>query len=121
MTKEEIAQYEQNAKLVRAENEGLTAAFKKWLSAKKLTPKTISKHIDYTEVYLEYLLYYDVKSSKNYEDVGGFFEWYDRKVMYGSSKEAYGSLKKYYAFLYENKLADDDIMEEVKEAKGYFE
>ncbi len=121
MTKKELEQHEQAEKGIRAENAGLIKAFKKWLTAKKLTPKTISKHIEYTEVYMEYLVYYEPKSSKNYEDLGGFFEWYDRKVMFGSSKEAYGSLKKYYAFLYENKLADDSIMEEVKEAKGYFE
>ena len=41
MDKEEIEQYEQSAKLVRAENKGLITAFKKWLTAKKLTPKTI--------------------------------------------------------------------------------
>jgi site-specific recombinase XerD len=121
MTKEEIEQQEREEEAIRAENVGLLAAFKDWLTAQKLTPKTIGKHVEYTEMYMDYLLDYDTASSKNYEDVGSFLEWYDRKVMFGSSKEAYSSLKKYYAFLYENKMADDDIMEEIKEAKGYFD
>ena len=121
MTKEEIEEYDRLDKAIRDENVGLLAGFRDWLTTKTLSRSTISKHINYADAYMQYLLYYDVYSCRNSVDFYGFFGWYDRKCTSGKSKEAYASLKKYYTFLHENQLANDSMIEQVKEAKEYFD
>ena len=74
------------------------------------------------EFYIDtYLLYYDAKSSKGYENVHGFLFFCENKVLYGNIKSFYASVKKYYTFMYESKLVDKETLEEVKECKEYFE
>ena len=57
--------YEPDASEIHKANEQHLENYSKWLRAKKLSPKTISKHLSNVDFYINYYLtYYDVQDVK---------------------------------------------------------
>ena len=117
----EIKEIEQNKK----ENKKYLQEFKKWLKAKKLTDKTINKHINNTEFYInDFLNYYEPQKMKKgcYCLNEYFSDFFIRKCMWSTAyatKETAASLKKFYQCMYElNHIEIDDynfLCTEIKE------
>ena len=119
---EELKKYEEERDIMRLENEQLLRAFNVWLINKSLSNKVIRNHFYNAKYYIdEYLVYYYVHTSIGYEDVRGFFTFCKLKIDDCDVKPFYTSVKKYYTFLYEKKLVDDEIMESVKKAKEFLD
>lgn len=93
-------QYEKDCKRIRLENEVLLNYFKKWLSDKKLSNKTIDKHVSNADFYInDFLLDEDaIEAAEGVGDIGMFLGyWFIRKAMWSSKaalKENAASLKK---------------------------
>jgi len=117
--------YEKKCKRIRNENEKILNGFKKWLSDKKLSKKTINKHRLNADFYInEFLLYEDaIEAADGTSEIGMFFGyWFIRKTMWAtktSIKENAASLKKFYQFMLETgrvlKESFDDLKETLKE------
>ncbi len=104
---ENYAQYEKDCERIRAENQELLDEFEKWLQEKNLTERTIGKHIDNVDFYInEFLLNEEATPAKNGAlDIGFFLGyWFIKKAMWSSKasiKSNAASLKKFYTFLQE--------------------
>jgi len=80
-------QYEKECKRIRKENENLLIDFKKWLSGKKLSKKTIDKHVSNVDFYInDFLLYEDaIEAADGVSSMGMFLGyWFIRKAMWSS-------------------------------------
>ncbi|MBI4745673.1 MAG: recombinase [Deltaproteobacteria bacterium] len=114
-------QYENDCKIIRIENEVLLNDFEKWLSDKKLSKKTIGKHVSNADFYInDFLLYEDaIEATEGVGDIGMFLGyWFIRKAMWASKaalKENAASLKKFYEFMLERKQVSKDSFENLKE------
>ncbi len=99
--------YEKDSEEIREENKVLLKAFEKRLLVSGLKNKTITKHIQNVDFYInDYLLYDDCVHAKDgISSVHGFFNWFfPRKAMWSSkasTKETVASLKKFYKCLSE--------------------
>ena len=99
--------FERASEVIRAENNVLLDGFEKWLSRSGLKEKTIRKHMQNTDFYInDYLLYDDCTRAKDgVSSLNGFFNWFfPRKAMWSSkaaTKETAASLKKFYKYLAE--------------------
>ncbi len=110
---------------IKKNNNKLLKGFEKWLKASKLKDKTINRHVDNVDFYInEFLLYEDAVEAKDgASDIGMFLGyWFIKKAMWSSSaqiKSNAASLKKFYTFLYEKGQIDkedlDDLKERIKE------
>ena len=91
------------------------------LRERALAAKTISKHIDNIDFYInEYLLYEDaVEPQEGTYSVSMFLGyWFIKKAMWASAasiKSNAASLKKFYAFLHERGLVSKDDLDSLKE------
>ena len=114
-------QYEKECKRIRKENENLLIDFKKWLSGKKLSKKTIDKHVSNVDFYInDFLLYEDaIEAADGVSSMGMFLGyWFIRKAMWSSKaaiKENAASLKKFYEFMLEKKKIAKESFEYLKE------
>lgn len=114
-------QYEKDSKRIRKENENLLNYFKKWLSDKKLSKKTIDKHVSNVDFYInDFLLYEDtIEAADGVSNIGMFLGyWFIRKAMWASKaaiKENATSLKKFYEFMLEKKNISKESFEYLKE------
>jgi hypothetical protein len=114
-------QYEKECKRIRKENENLLIDFKKWLSGKKLSKKTIDKHVSNVDFYInDFLLYEDaIEAADGVSSMGMFLGyWFIRKAMWSSKaaiKENAASLKKFYEFMLEKKKFSKESFEYLKE------
>lgn len=114
-------QYEKDCNRIRKENKDLLNGFKKWLSGKKLSKKTIDKHVLHVDFYInEFLLYEDAtRAADGVGRIGMFLGyWFIRKAMWASKtaiKENAASLIKFYAFLLERKQIPEESFEYLKE------
>ena len=125
MKKDEYQTYENEVKQIKKENEGYLNLFYKTLQQKKLSDKTIKKHIDNASFYInEYLTYYDANHMKDgMHAIGIFFdEWFPRKALWSnetSTKETAASLKKFYKCMADHGYVDEeeynDMCKEIKE------
>ncbi len=103
--------YERDSKAIRAENDVLLDGFEIWLSQRGLKEKTIRKHRQNADFYInDYLLYDDCTHAKDgVSSLNGFFNWFfPRKAMWSSkaaTKDTAASLKKFYKFLAESGVA----------------
>ena len=76
--------------------------FEKWLNEKKLSNKTIRKHINNSSLYInDYLFYYeDEKMEDGIYSINGFLGgWFIEKCLWSSKnslKETASSIKKFY-------------------------
>jgi len=127
---EQDLSFEQVDKLIdnqRAENDILINLFKKYLNGQSLAPKTIKKHGDNIDFYINtYLLHDEIeKPEDNLNSIGMYFDYFlPRKTMFGSAndtKNQIASLKKFYKFLLElNRISKNeynDMLEDIKESK----
>lgn len=100
--------YEKKVKENIKRNKKYLNEFKSWLNEKDLTEKTINKHFNNAEFYLnDYLNYYDVYSmEKGLDKLNSFLgDWFIRKCLYASKtsiKEMAASIKKFYQCMQEN-------------------
>ena len=114
-------QYEKECKRIRKENENLLIDFKKWLSGKKLSKKTIDKHVSNVDFYInDFLLYEDaIEAADGVSSMGMFLGyWFIRKAMWSRKaaiKENAASLKKFYEFMLEKKKFSKESFEYLKE------
>jgi intergrase/recombinase len=114
-------QYEKECKRIRKENENLLNDFKKWLSGKKLSKKTIDKHVSNVDFYInDFLLYEDaIEAADGVSNIGMFLGyWFIRKAMWSSKaaiKENAASLKKFYQFMLEMKVISEESFEYLQE------
>ena len=114
-------QYEKDCKRIRKDNENLLNDFKKWFSGKKLSKKTIDKHVSNVDFYInDFLLYEDaIEAADGVSSMGMFLGyWFIRKAMWSSKaaiKENAASLKKFYEFMLEKKKISKESFEYLKE------
>ena len=117
-------QYEEQAEKEREDNRKIIHQFRKWLVEKGLKEKTINKHVDNILFYInEYLLYEEaIPAEEGITSINEFFNWFfPRKAMWSSltsTKETVASLKKFYKYLVEIGLVDEEdyrfLLSEVK-------
>jgi len=104
----------------RVKNKKLLEEFSNWLKESGLTKKTINRHINNVNFYInEYLLNYDLTEAKDGIDEIDMFigDWFIRKAMWSSRAEIKAnatSLKKFYTFMNEKGLVEDIELKELK-------
>jgi len=104
--------YEIESSKIREENKKLLSEFSSWLSNSGLKEKTIRKHSQNIDLYINHFLLYDdcIPAKDGISSVNSFFNWYfPRKAMWSSitsTKENVASLKKFYKFLSEHGKID---------------
>jgi len=110
--------YEQECQIIRATNNLLLEDFEKWLKDSGLGQKTVRKHCENIDFYINhYLLYSDAVTPEEGMDSGyvsmflGY--WFIRKALWASAtsvKNNAVSLKKFGKFLSEqNKITEEDL------------
>ena len=114
----------------RKRNKKYIDEFESWLNEKKLTEKTIKKHISNVDLYVnDYLNYYDViKVEEGVDEVTSFLGgWFIEKCMWASRtslKETASSLKKFYQFMCEKDYVNEEdykmMCDEIKERMDDF-
>ena len=118
---DDFAAYEKACEKIRAANEKLLQDFEDWLTKKKLTTKTITRHVDNVDFYInEYLLYDDATEAKDGVYIIDSFlgYWFIRKATWASAasiKSNASSLKKFYTFMLERGLIDEEALHDLKE------
>jgi len=117
---DDYEQYEASCKKIRTTNNKILQDFEIWLKDSKLKETTIRKHIENVDFYInDFLLYEDAVEAKDGASEIGMFlgYWFIKKAMWASPaqiKSNAGSLKKFYAFLFENKLIDKEDLVDLK-------
>ena len=92
-----------------------------WLAAANLKDKTITKHRNNIDLYINhYLLYEDTVEAKDgSQDVDMFLGyWFIKKAMWASPaqiRSSAASLKKFYTFMNQKGLIDREQLQELKE------
>jgi intergrase/recombinase len=121
MIMDSYEQYKQDCERIREDNEKILTEFEKWLSDKKLSPKTIANHCDNVEFYInEFLLHEEaIDASDGVYEIGHFLGfWFIKKAMWASKssiKSNATSLKKFYEFMLEKGNIDEEAYYELKE------
>ena len=99
------------------QNKVLLNDFEKWLKAKGLTDKTILKHVQNIEFFInDYLNYYEPTPAS--EGIGGVSwflgDWFIRKAMWSNKTSILSyiaSFKKFYEYMYEiNEIDQEDLI-----------
>ena len=114
-------QYEKDCERIRGDNEKILNEFEKWLSDKKLSPKTIANHHDNMYFYInEFLLYEEaVKASEGVYKINYFLGyWFIKKALWACKTNIKGyvaSIKKFYEFMLEKGNIDEEAYEGLKE------
>ena len=120
-TDDDFKEYEQACVKLKGENKPLLEDFEQWLAGKGLAKKTIKRHTENIDFYInDYLLYDDaVPASEGVISVLMFFGyWFPRKAMWASPtsvREISASLKKFYTFMHKTGQIDADDLAELKE------
>ena len=113
--------YEQACKKIKKVNKHLLNEFKDWLAASDLSAKTIKKHRNNIDFYInEFLLYEEAIHSKSGAGSVDLFlgYWFIRKAMWAnqsSIRENAASLKKFYTFMHEKGLIEKDDLMDLKD------
>jgi site-specific recombinase XerD len=121
MIMDSYEQYEQDCARIRKDNEIILANFRKWLSDKELSSKTIESHLENIDFYInEYLLYEEATdASEGLYQVDLFLGfWFIKKAMWASKssiKSNATSIKKFYEFMLEKGNIDEEGFIELKE------
>ena len=117
----EYEKYEKDSKKIRTENKKLLKEFGNWLADSGLGKKTIKKHADNVDFYInEFLLYEEATPAKEGVDEIGYFlgYWFIKKAMWASKahiKANAASLKKFYTFLAEKGDVKKEDLKELKQ------
>jgi len=118
---DDYEKYEKECKRIRKENERILDEFDRWLRNANLKDKTISKHVDNIDFYInEYLLYEDAVEAKDGVNSVSMFlgYWFIKKAMWSSPeqiKSNAASLKKFYTFMLEKGMIEKDDLDGLKE------
>ena len=89
-------------------NAEFIVGFEAWLREKDLAEKTIRKHLNNTDLYInDYLNYYDItKAEDGIDEVYSFLNgWFIEKCLWASKtsiKETAASIMKFYQYMSEN-------------------
>ena len=119
---DDYEKYEAECEKIRAENEKLLEEFEGWLKNSGLSLKTIRSHSYNIDFYINhYLLYEDVTKPENGAHGVSMYlgYWFIRKAMWASPstiKSNAASLKKFYSFLLEKNLIDNEDLDDLKES-----
>ena len=104
---------------MQAQNKKVLDDFEEYLKKSGVTAKTISKHSDNIDFYINYYLLYDefVSPDKGHYRLDDFFTYYfPRKAMWSSAnsvKENITSLKKFYKHLNELSFITDEELKDM--------
>jgi len=119
--------YEIECKKIRKKNRKLLNSFRKYLGSKKLSEKTVDKHVSNIDFYInEFLLSEEPSKAKEGVNKLDYFlgYWFIRKAMWASVtsiKENIASLKHFFTYMHtidEIDLEELNAMkEEIKESK----
>jgi hypothetical protein len=125
MDKYEIFQSE--CKKIKKENRKLLKGFSQYLASRKLSKKTIDKHVSNIEFYInEFLLYEEPLTANDGVSRLDYFlgYWFIRKALWSSVssiKEYITSLKHFYTFMHEiGEIGKEELLEmkeDIKESK----
>jgi len=102
---DEYKEYEKACVIIRQENELLLDDFVRMLESQNLAPRTIKKHRDNVDLFINEFLLYDgtVRPADGIGDVSMYFgDWFIRKAMWSSPSSIKAnsvSLYKFYTFL----------------------
>lgn len=117
-------------KLMKTQNEEILKEFESYLKKSGITSKTISKHLDNIDFYINYYLLNDEFASpdKGHYRLDDFFSYFfPRKAMWSSAnsvKENITSLKKFYKYLNKLSFITNDEFKEmivvIKEEKEHW-
>ena len=121
-------QYEAECKKRKTDNRKYLKEFTRYLENKKLSKKTIDKHIGNIDFYINTFLLYKSpqKAAEGVHQVDYFLGfWFIRKALWAtpsSIKEYIVSLKLFYSYMNETGEVSDkeltDMLDEIKECKG---
>jgi site-specific recombinase XerD len=112
--------YEKACKKIRKSNEKLLDQFEDWLLKRGLTPKTVNRHVENVDFYInEFLLYEDAtEPGEGAYSIDMFLGyWFIKKAMWASEssiKSNAASLKKFYTFMSERGLIDEETLQDLK-------
>ncbi len=118
---DDLDKWERKCARIRKENDKILDKFGVWLYKKKLSDKTIRKHVGNIDFYINNFLLYDdaVKAKDGAFEVGMFLGyWFIRKVAWATPGQIKGnaaSLKKFYTFMREQGLVKKEDLDELKE------
>jgi site-specific recombinase XerD len=118
---DEYERYEIECERIRESNGKLLDDFATWLQQSGLSRKTIDKHTENVDFYInEFLLYEDAEEpQEGIHRIGMYLGyWFIKKAMWSSSssiKSSAASLSKFYAFLHERGLVTQDDLDMLKE------
>ena len=118
---DDYEKHEEDCKKIRKANKRLLNDFEVWLKSSGLSEKTINNHLSNIDIYVnEYLLYEDATEAKDgIHDIGMFLGyWFIRKAMWASQSSIKGnatSLKKFYTFMHEKSLIEEEELVFLKE------
>ena len=110
----DVEDYDAAVEKNEKENERYLTLFEEWLRKQRLSEKTIKKHLNNIDLYInDYLNYYEPTPMREGTSmVDGFLgDWFIRKAMWSSRSaiKGYGaSLKKFYKCMLEHGLVTDD-------------
>ena len=113
-------EYEKACEKIRKSNEKLLTQFESWLVEKNMGQKSIDKHIEKIEFYInDYLLYEDAYEPEEGLSSVNMFPgyWFIKKAMWASEtsiKSNASSLKKFYTFMYEIGRVDKEELDDMK-------
>lgn len=117
---DDYAKYEADCEKIRRSNKKLLAEFGNWLKSSGLSEKTTKNHVSNIEFYAnEFLLYEDpTKPEEGICSVGMFLGyWFIKKALWASKssiKNNATSLIKFYTFLLEKELIEQDELSDLK-------
>ena len=120
MQDNEYKEYEQACAKIRKDNAELLTKFKQWLTQTGIGTKTIQRHLENVDFYLDtFLLNEDaIPAREGAGHISMFLGyWFVRKAMWASPdsiRQNAASLKKFYTFMYEQGQLDADDLQELK-------
>jgi len=121
MPDDEHQKYERACKRIKKDNAKLLEQFDQWLSGKGLSEKTVRRHVENADFYINtFLLYEDAIPAKERASRISMFlgYWFIRKAMWASPsaiRENAGSLKKFYTFMQEQGKVSAEALQDLKE------
>ena len=113
--------YERACEEIRQHNAGLLSDFQEWLVQKGLSEKTVTRHVQNIDFYLNgFLLYEDPQeAAPGVYDVSRFLGfWFIRKALWASEasiRSNAASLKKFYGFMQERGLVTEESVRQLHE------
>ena len=118
---DEYQKYERACKRIKKDNAKLLEQFDQWLAGKGLSEKTVRRHVENADFYINTFLPYEdaIPAKEGASRISMFLGyWFIRKAMWASPsaiRENAGSLKKFYTFMQEQGKIDADELQDLKE------